>query len=310
MRAIIFFAGLVPLAIFLANCGPEPVAVPEPIPVPPTGGTGTGSGGTGTSGSVGTSGSQGISGSQGAGGVGTGGTVGKGGTGPAGGTTSGTSSTAGTTATAGASSAGTSSVAGTTGTSGATGTAGTGPVVDCGAAFSIGMDGFVRAPAAAGACWHGYASAGGDTGSTIMPTMFATCGAGCMLASSGTVGPATEENSYAGTIYIGFNVGQAAGASTKGTVTPTGSGLTFTFTAPGITTVRAQISSGSAATTRWCATATSGTLIPYAMFNTACWEPTSGTAYAKQPIDTVQMVIPGTAEEQPFEITITSVKET
>jgi hypothetical protein len=183
--------------------------------------------------------------------------------------------------------------------------------VACDAAFAVGADGFVRAPAAGGGCWHGYASAGGDTGSMVMPTSFGSCGMGCMLKASGMVGPATMENSYAGVVYLGFNVNQAAGASAKTTVTPTGTSLAVQYTNTGASAiVRVQISAGSAATTRWCAPLTSASAtIPYAMFNTECWEGGAGTAYAMQPIDTVQLIIPGGATAAAFDITLVSVKD-
>jgi hypothetical protein len=133
-----------------------------------------------------------------------------------------------------------------------------------------------------------------------------------MLRFSGTLGAANEANMYSGVVFLGFNVNQAAGAAAKGTVTPTGTGLTVTFTNTGASpVVRAQISSGSSDATRWCATATSGTPIPYAMFNTKCWDTAAvgAAAYAMQPIDTVQLVLPGGEADAPFDITLVSVTD-
>jgi hypothetical protein len=142
-----------------------------------------------------------------------------------------------------------------------------------------------------------------------MPTMFGSCGAGCMLKASGTVGPATAANSYAGVVYLGFNLNQATGASAKTTVVPTGAGLAVQYTNTGASAiVRVQLSAG---TTRWCAPLTSASAtIPYAMFNTECWEGGAGTAYAKEAIDTVQLIIPGADAEAAFDITLVSVKDT
>jgi hypothetical protein len=172
----------------------------------------------------------------------------------------------------------------------------------------VGADGFVRAPAAGGGCWHGYASAGGDPGSMVMPTTFSSCGMDCMLRVSGRVGPAIA-SSY---VYLGFNVDQALGSSSKAALVPVGTGLAVRYTNTGASpVVRIQISSGSAASTRWCAPVTSASAtIPYAMFNTECWEGGSGTAYDKEPIDTVQLVIPGGMEPAPFDVTLISVKDT
>jgi hypothetical protein len=143
-----------------------------------------------------------------------------------------------------------------------------------------------------------------------MPTSFGSCGAGCMLKFSGTVG-ASVAPSYAGVVYLGFNLNQTAGASAKGTVTPTGTGLAVQYTNTGASPiVRVQIASGTAATTRWCAPLTSASaVIPYAMFNTECWEGGAGTAYAMQPIDTVQLIIPGGEADAAFDVTLVSVQE-
>jgi hypothetical protein len=172
--------------------------------------------------------------------------------------------------------------------------------------FSVGADGFVRAPGVSG-CWHGYPYAGGDTGSVVMPTTFAMCGAGCMLRLSGTLGPATAANNYSGVVYIGFNLNQAMGTTTPGTVTPTGTSLQVTYTkVSGPSIVRVQIQRGA---TRWCAElAGSPVNIPYASFNTACWD-MSGTAYSKQPIEAIQLVVPGGAAAVPIDLTLVSVKD-
>ncbi len=268
---------------------------------------GTGSGNTvgqagtqGQAGRGGTTGSGNTVGQAGRGGTtGTGNTVGQAGTTGRGGTT-GTGATTGVSGTTGTGA--TTGVAGTTGSGGSIG-------VTCGATFEASADGFVRAPAAGGGCWHGYSFAGGDTGSTITPKDFSTCGMPCMLKMSGTVGPAVAP-SYAGVAYLGFNLGQDNGASTVPTVTPTGTGVTVTFTATTATLpLRAQLS--GTGSTFWCYTITgaSPATIPYAMFNTACWDG-SGTAYAKQPITNFELVVPGAATATSgVSVTLTSVKE-
>jgi len=193
---------------------------------------------------------------------------------------------------------------------GAGGSAGAGPVT-CGTSFAIAADGFVRAPAAGGACWHGYAMTGGDPDSVVTPTSFSNCGVGCVLRATGIVNAANDTNNYAGVVFLGFNLNQAPGTTTAGTVTPTGNGLALNFTNTGGSgTVRIQISQGTSATTRWCADLTAPpTTVPYSRFNTACWNGT-GTTYANEPIDTVQIVIPGAAVSYPFDFTLLSVKDT
>jgi len=179
----------------------------------------------------------------------------------------------------------------------------------CSATFEVAADGFVRAPAAGGACWRGYAFIGGDAGSTITPRDFSACGAPCTLKMQGTVGPAVAP-SYAGVAYLGFNLGQNAGSTTVPTVTPTGTGLTVTFSATTATLpLRVQlVGTGS---TFWCYTITgaSPVTIPYAMFNTACWDG-SGTAYAKQPITSIELVVPGGATATSgVSVTLSGVRE-
>ena len=127
---------------------------------------------------------------------------------------------------------------------------------------------------------------------------------------TGTVGPAVAP-AYAGVAYMGFNIAQDSGSSTKGTLVPTGSSITVTFSATtGTQPLRAQLSSGSSF---WCYTITgaSPATIPYASFNTACWDtPPSGTAYAKTAIDNFELVVPGgAAATTGVSVTLTSVKE-
>jgi hypothetical protein len=183
---------------------------------------------------------------------------------------------------------------------------GSGPVT-CDSVFSVSSDGYVRAPGASG-CWHGYAFPGSDSGSVIAPTTFGMCGAGCMLRVSGTLGSATAANDYSGLVFVGFNLNQAAGTTTTGSVTPTGTSLQVTYTkVSGPSIVRIQIQNGS---TRWCAQlAGSPVNIPYASFNTACWDGT-GSAYAKQPIQNIALIAPGGTAAVPIDMTLVSVKDT
>jgi hypothetical protein len=133
------------------------------------------------------------------------------------------------------------------------------------------------------------------------------CGANCLLRITGTLGVANANNNYAGVVFLGFNVHQPAG-STQGTIAPTGNSLQVAYTkVSGPATVRVQIQAGNA---RWCAIlGTSPATIPYGTFNTACWEPTSGTAYAKQPIEALQLVAPGDLTAHPIDITLVSVRD-
>lgn len=311
-------------------CSPDPLTAPPPVGTGGTTGTGAtgGSSGTGNVGNVAGSsvvgGSTGVGGSVGKGGTGAGGAGASAGGAASSGGAAGTAGTAGTLAggTAGTGTAGTGTAG--TGTAG-TGTAGTGtagtsagaagsagaPAVACDAAWTVGADGFVKAPVATG-CWHGYAFAGADATSTAMPTTFETCGAGCVLSFSGSVAMSAT---FSSTAYIGFNIGQAANG-TSGTVVPAGTGLTVNFTNAGGSPLRVQMQGATGdtvATDRWCADlvgAAGPVTIPYTSFNTECWAPVTTGAYAKQPIKAIQLVIPGSdMAAVPFDVTLTSVTE-
>jgi hypothetical protein len=275
-----------------------------------TGGT---TGGTNTTGGTtgGTNTTGGTGGSAGHATGGTGGTTGGGtATGGTGGTTGGTVGTTGGTGGTGGTTGGSTATGGTT-----SGGAGTGSGTTCDTAFAVGNDGFVRMPAKDGSCWHGYAYGAGNsctstgcTGTTTIEycgdttaTGFSTCKG--VLSISGMLQSSVSPD-YAGFVLIGFSTNEPAGGGTKGTVTPTGTGIVVTGSAAG---GRVQLQNGS---TYYCATFTSGTVIPYTSFNTKCYDtPPDGVAYAKGPIDTVALQIPGGAATAAYTVSITSVKE-
>jgi hypothetical protein len=180
---------------------------------------------------------------------------------------------------------------------------------NCGAAFAVSSGGFVTAPAASGACWRGYAFTGSDSGSSISPANFSTCGTPCMVQMTGTVGPATAANNYLGYAFVGTNLGQDISSTTKTSVTPVGGSLTLTFSAStGGLALRAVLVAGA---TQYCypITAASPITIPYSSFRTDCWG-TSGTAYAKQPIESFQLIVPGGANATPnVSVAIASIRD-
>ncbi len=320
-RSATVFAFYLTFAIAVgAACGePAGPETPDEDSFNPSGGTGNTGGAGGTGGSV--SGGTGGSVSGGTGGSVTGGSAGVGmgvggaggvtggagraNTGGAGGSVSGSAGTGGAVSAGGAGGAGPSSggMAGTV-----SGGAGTGSLgVTCDAAFAVGMDGFVRLPGSMGNCYSGYAFAGGDTTSTVTfpgGGMDFTKAMG-VLNISGTVGSATEENMYAGNVYFGFNIGQKVGG-TNVAVAPTGTGITVTCTGCATPAMRVQLVKGS---TQWCAPLTSGTPIPYTTFKTQCWEGGTSVVYAKEPIESIQISIPGGAADATFDLTVTSVAE-
>jgi hypothetical protein len=236
-------------------------------------------------------------GSSKGGGAGAGGTAtAKGGTVGAGGTTGGTPGVI---------------ITGGGGSVAAGGSGGGGTVVSCDLPWAVGNDGFVKAKGA-GTCFHGYAfaSASPAATSTATPTSFGTCGANCMLCFKGSVGATVND-----VALIGFNLSQSPGSTATANVKPTGTGVAVSFTKTGTFPLRVQIQAKAAtAATRWCytipETATSPVTIPYAMFNTECWEGGAGTAYAKGDIESIMLLIPGNATAAtPYEACLTGVTE-
>jgi hypothetical protein len=177
----------------------------------------------------------------------------------------------------------------------------------CGASWAVSNEGFASAPMV-GTCWHGYAQAAGDPNSTVLPATFTTCGANCMLRMTGTVGPATATNGYAGFAWIGFNLAQDPGSGVLGKVTPSGSSLTVAFANNNASLgLRVHL---DAYPNSWCydVVGPSPVTIPYEMFNTMCWNG-SGTAYGKQPVEQLRLLVPGAATEQALDVTLVNVKE-
>ena len=161
-------------------------------------------------------------------------------------------------------------------------------------------DGFVRAPAAAGGCWHGYAyPAATWKHATTMPS-FATCGMPRVLR----VGYAWSgvDPDLRGRRFLGFNVNQPLGGSRP-----------FTPRVPPGHESRRHLHEGQRpgeirVQTRLVATPLvrdphrePGRTIPYAMFNTARVGRRSARngAYAKQPLEAVQLVAPGAIPGRP-----------
>jgi hypothetical protein len=268
-----------------------------------TGGSNSNSTGGSNSNGTGGSNSNGTGGTHTGGVTGTGGiiTSGTGGTHTGGVTGTGGTHTGGVTGTGGIVTSGTGGtiVAGTGGTSGAA----------CGSSFAVSAVGFVSMPAVGGGCWSGFASDGGDAGSTIAPGAFSACGMPCMLTMTGMLN-ASVSPTYAGYSYLGFNIGQDNAGGTAAAVTPQGSGITVTFTnTSAAPVVRVALNADAAGTTSYCAAVTtSPATIKYSAFTQACYN-TGGAAYAKTPIVSVQLSVPGGATTVPVNVTLVSVVE-
>ncbi|HEX7476497.1 MAG TPA: hypothetical protein VF331_01695 [Polyangiales bacterium] len=194
---------------------------------------------------------------------------------------------------------GTSAAAGSgAGTGGATGTggmmAGTGGMMA--GTGGAGPTGPVGGAYLTSGAWHGYAwTNAAGTGSTIMPKDFSARAAGAPYCVSGTVGASTD---FSGLALLGVNLNQAQTGVNPPlmSVTPTSAGLNINVMNKGTSPLRVQIQGpmgATVATDRWCAPVVgSGGFIPWTSFNTKCWD-ASGTAYAKQPLQQVQVMVPG-----------------
>jgi hypothetical protein len=140
--------------------------------------------------------------------------------------------------------------------------------------------------------WSGYGYTYKYGTATISPGMGTSCFAAAKFCANGSV-PAADA-SGAG---LGWNIGQAMGASTTSKVAVT-KPVVLKFA--GVTAgMRAQLS--ASATVSYCYTftdaeAAAGTAtIPLASFKTECWG-TAGTAYdGVVPIEAIQIAVPGAA---------------
>src|SRR5262249_39464299 len=79
-------------------------------------------------------------------------------------------------------------------------------------------------------------------------------------------------------------------------VAPTGTGIKVSFANSSTASVlRVQLAADTTGTTFWCytVTGTSPLTIPYTSFTQQCYATPTGPAYAKQPILSVQLSVPG-----------------
>ncbi len=187
--------------------------------------------------------------------------------------------------------------------------------------------------------WHGCVWTGIDTVASTTTTISAPTTKDFTATANG--GPyrvsGTVHNTYESVAMIGFNLNEATtGSNTQcaydaskataagppaGTIPASATGIAFNFTmtkAPP-TSFRIQIQMADGATNadhRWCATITSTggkTFVPFTDFLTQCWNAGKtgtgkdgpGNKYAKEAIDAVLFLVPGTiAEKAPFDYTI------
>jgi hypothetical protein len=129
--------------------------------------------------------------------------------------------------------------------------------------------------------------------STLLPCSGAgtfLCGHGALAANSATSTPAYAI--YGGGIGFGLNqaMATAAGSPASAPFAATGSGITYSVSSLPANGLRLAIDHGGP-TVQYCAalTATTGT-VPWAMFNTKCYDPTpDGLALTGPPSDATQI---------------------
>jgi hypothetical protein len=130
-------------------------------------------------------------------------------------------------------------------------------------------------------------------GTTLRVTGYATTDFTPPVCIRGSVA-ATPDSS--GNAMLGVNLNQPLDGE-LGTLRPTSAGLQINVTNLGASPLRIQIQTPDGATNdqgRWCAIVNgSGGFIPWSDFNTACWDG-SGAAYARQPIVSAILLVPGT----------------
>lgn len=198
--------------------------------------------------------------------------------------TAGSTSAAGTTTTTG----GTVATAGATATGGTT--TGTCPPYagTLGTASTIFMEGFGKSTTG---MWTGYGyTYKYGTAATVTPGMGTSCFAGAKMCASGSV-PALDSEGAG----LGWNIAQMMGASTMAKVPITTSVVLKLAGAKA--GMRVQLSASS--TVSFCYTLTAAdvptaTIAP-ASFKKACWDTATAVAYAGEPIEAIQVAVPGAA---------------
>jgi hypothetical protein len=166
--------------------------------------------------------------------------------------------------------------------------------------YAVEAGGYVKTCGMAGYAWvsAGPPTPDNTTGSlsSIVPDGFSTVLAGDPLCASGSV---AADAAYGGYAMVGVNIGQVPGEDTPNVnVQLTGTGLQVSVTNNGGSQLRIQIQDdlgADDAAHRWCANlpASGEATLAWADFNTTCWAPTDGVAYAGEPINAVLVLVPG-----------------
>ena len=153
--------------------------------------------------------------------------------------------------------------------------------------------------------WSGFAFAFASGASTVTPKNFEDMvGVDGPFCIKGTT-PGTTLFSNIAAVGVHVNQLQAKNAEIK-TLTPQGGGLSLDVTVKsGDKGIRVQLegpNGATDATQRWCTNLTadaSGNIkqvVPWASFNTACWQPEDGKAYNNEPIARAIAYVPDPGE--------------
>jgi len=159
--------------------------------------------------------------------------------------------------------------------------------------------------------WQGYAFTSTFPATKSTATISPVCPTPCFtttmkqLCVSGNV---KTDTSFASGASLGWNLNQAEMMPNPVTTVAT-TGMGITVNVPGATsTMRVQISAGSAEATQWCAPMPAGGMgtIKWTDFKNKCWTG-GGAAYAVgTPIDAIQIVVPSAMADVPFSFCLVS----
>lgn len=153
-----------------------------------------------------------------------------------------------------------------------------------------------------GHMWLAQAGAG----TTLTTTGYAVAEVTGPVCIQGSVAATPDYNSNAS---LGLNLNQLPNQIPM-SFTPTLGGLQLDVTNRAASPLRIQIQTQDGAGL-WCAVVNgSGGFIAWTDFNTACWDG-SGTAYARQPIATANLQVPGGIEAAiPYDVCLNGLSET
>ena len=147
--------------------------------------------------------------------------------------------------------------------------------------------------------WHGFLYTQATTGNTIDESAVTSA----LAAPYCVDGEVAGTQASTGLALLGWNLNQEGSCTGTGCVPPTGvvspteEGILIETTNSSETLLRVQIQGADGetdASQRWCIDFTEGgeRFIPWAAFNTSCWNRAQGTPYAGDDIEALALVVP------------------